>query len=279
MIKLREEGKKAPISNMLIVILLFIAFVSFPLESILKNFLSTDLSRYLSYILPRLLASILFITLTILYGFSHIFKRKPTLKSLLFALPLLVIAINNFPFFSLITGDVNFVSLDGYFSLYILAILLVALLEEVVFRGLVLSFFVIKFSSNNVENKGKIKNPYTLKVIFFSSLVFAVVHIVNLFGGASIGATLMQVGYSFLLGSALSLVMIKTQNIFVPVLIHFVYNFGGMLSKFGLIEGKTFTTLQIIMTAVIAIICGIIIVFAILKQDDEETKNSLNVNF
>lgn len=264
--KLADSVRKQPIYYLLIVVLFFIGMAFLPAESILTAIFSKGDYKYLSYFLFRPIFTAGFIIFSVKCGFSSIYTHKFSPKKLLFVLPIFIIAINNFPFFSYFNG--NFTILVEDFQIgYLLAVLMIVISEEVVFRGIVFPLLLIKLKND--------KHRY-IKSLILSALIFAFVHIFNIFAGGNVVYNLLQVLYSFAIGAVLSFLMVKTGNILVPILIHYVYNLGGMLSTFSLTYGYVFSTGQIILTAVVAVILGLILVyFIIFKTKEEEILESL----
>jgi len=265
-VKLKDSVRKQPIYYLLIVVLFFIGMAFLPAESILTAIFSKGDYKYLSYFLFRPIFTAGFVIFSVKCGFSSIYTHKFSPKKLLYALPILVIAINNFPFFSYFNG--NFAIFVEDFQIgYLLAVLMIVISEEVVFRGIVFPLLLIRFEND--------KYRY-IKSLIISALIFAVVHIFNIFGGGNIGYNLLQVLYSFAIGAVFSFLMAKTGNILIPTVIHYVYNLGGMLSSFSLTYGYAFSTGQIILTAVVAVIFGLLLAyFIIFKTKNEEILESL----
>ena len=144
---------------------------------------------------------------------------------------------------------------------YILATFMIVFSEEIVFRLIILPLTAIKLKTSRF---------YQVKVVAISSAIFALTHIVNLFGGAGFVSVLLQVLYSFGLGAGLNLIMIKTGNIFIATGVHLIYNLGGSLLTYGLFFGVMWTVGQIILTAIVAVILGLIIILMIFKTKNEE---------
>ena len=272
MITGKLNAEKSPIQDVIMIMLLFIAMACLPMEKFFTEFLRVNNAQYLSYYVIRFLFSAIFILFIILYGFNSQFYSKFSLKSLICITPVIIIAINNFPFYSLISGDVAFVENIGFNFEYLIAVFSIAFVEELVFRGIILPLVAIKCSN-------KFERGYSIVVIVISSIIFGLTHIVNIFAGGNIGLVFLQIGYSFLLGCALSFVMIKTKNIFIPTIIHFIYNLGGFLSNFSLLVGTVFTVGQIILTACISVIMGIIIIKMIFSLTKDEVKNALTYKY
>jgi hypothetical protein len=107
--------------------------------------------------------------------------------------------------------------------------------------------------------------------VLISSLIFGLSHLLNIFTGADVAATFLQIGYSILTGGMFAFALIKTKNILFSVLLHAVYNFGGLLfSKQGLGMGVVFDTPTAVMMAVVAVIVGIFVIIKLVTYPDEE---------
>lgn len=197
-------------------------------------------------------------------------------KHLLWLAPCLLVAINNLPWSSLFKGDCTLdnpsFSLVFLFACYCLT---VGLFEECIFRGLLFPFLLDRFPKNK---KG------FLASFFLSSCLFGLAHLVNLFYGAPPTATLLQVLYTTLVGGLCAFALWKTQNIFSPVLVHFLYNFCGLLldNRLGLGSGLLFDCFTIVITAVIGILVGVIVLVSLFSVDDDKIKplyDKLNIPF
>ncbi|WP_347552946.1 CPBP family intramembrane glutamic endopeptidase (plasmid) [Pseudalkalibacillus hwajinpoensis] len=89
-------------------------------------------------------------------------------------------------------------------------ILVVAFIEEMVFRG---------FMINILISKG-----FKVAVIT-SSFLFALTHSLQLLGGQSIEDTLLQITYAFFIGMVLSLLVVNNQSIIIAITFHDLNNF------------------------------------------------------
>lgn len=169
----------------------------------------------------RTLCSILVIGVCIFYGIKQSINplKCNWTRSLLWCLPCLLVVLANFPYSALMSESATIDRADLLW-LFIADCLLIGIYEEFLFRGLFQNIFddFFKTSAN-----GKIL------AIVATSATFALWHLFNLFSGASAGATLLQVGYSFLIGIMLSSVIVKTKNIWICVLLHFIFDIGGLL--------------------------------------------------
>ena len=175
----------------------------------------------------------------------------------------LIIAVNNFPFFSYFSGNMRFIRKELFdvvlFAFYCLS---VGFLEEFLFRGLIFACLADIFPKNK---KG------LLQTFFVSSVLFGVSHLFNLFSGADVGATFLQIGYSVLTGGLFAFVLIKTKNLFFPALLHAVYNFCGLLlSKQGLGGGVVFDVPTVMITAILAVLAGIYVLYGLFHIQEGE---------
>ncbi len=163
--------------------------------------------------------------------------------ALLAVLPAFAVAVNNFPFVSFLGGDCQINADLGAIALYALFCLSVGFFEEMAFRGCVLMLLLKKRRSSKLG---------VFMAIFWSSVVFGLIHLVNLFISSPV-AVLLQIGYSALIGGLCSLVLLATKNIWLCVLLHSVYNFaGGIVPAFG--SGVIWTAPEVVLTAVVAVI-------------------------
>ena len=68
-------------------------------------------------------------------------------------------------------------------------------------------------------------------------IVIAIAIAVNLFAGAGIGPTLLQVGYTFLVGCMFAALTLFTRSVLPAVLIHALYDVGGTAVSLGVADG------------------------------------------
>ncbi len=156
---------------------------------------------------------------------------------ILAVLPAFVIAINNFPFIALATGDCSFNVDLPTALLFAVFCLSIGFFEEMAFRGCALMFLLRKRHNTRLG---------IFVAILLSSVVFGLVHLVNLFETSPI-AVLLQIGYSALIGALCSVVLLVTHNIWLCVLLHGLYNFAGN------VIAVTWTNAQMIFTAAVAV--------------------------
>ena len=249
--------------NLIITILLFIfgalCFIFFEARpiTIIQN--NIEANRLLCGSLSRLGLSILFIWL--LYQSNGkklmIFDRR-FLKTLLWSLPCFMVALVNFPLSAILSNDLT-ITKPNLFGLYIMYVFGVALLEELIFRGILLLLV-----SDLLRNK----RHKPLLTVLICSLIFSLFHLTNLIG-ANVGSVLLQCLYTFLLGGMLTVTTLKGKNIWLCVLIHAIFNFGGLLVIMQIGEGNPWDLAFWIATVVSALLCAGHILMTLLKLEKD----------
>ena len=219
------------------------------------------LSDLVNMTLPRLLGAVVFFALMLADGYrilSPVRGLRPVGAFLLLFLPPLAVVINNFPIPALITGDAQILPHSAavwvWFSLECLAI---SLFEEAAFRGVIFPMLA--------EKRCKTKRGLLISILL-TSAVFGLLHLVNLAQGAGIGPVVRQIGYSFLIGAMCSVVLIKTHNLWLCVLLHAVFDFGGKLID-TLGAGKIWTLPAIIITTVLAVLTTLYLTWQFFRPD------------
>ncbi len=271
MISLLEDAKKNPLSNAVIIFLLFLIMASFPTSTFIAWMFNGYENVYLSVYSIRILFIGIFLFLFYKYGLFGYFKINSNKSGWLVFIAVMLIALNNFPFISVLSNSAEVVK-GGFRFQYVLAMLTVAFAEELVFRGFILVFMAKYVSEKTIKRR-------TFLVILINSAVFAITHLINIFSGVSIGGTLLQVGYAFLIGVTLSLLAIKSKSVILPFIAHFVYNVGGNLVGYGLLYGRQWSVGQIIITVIVAVAVAVYIVWELFKLKDEEIVNFLPENY
>lgn len=246
--------------NLIITILLFIlgaiCFIFFDVRpiTVLEDPLA---NRLLTGFIARIGLSLLFCWMLYQYGGRKymVFTRQ-FFRYLLWALPCFMVAFINFPISALISGkaEVTRVDLLGLYTLYVIG---VALLEELIFRG-VLLLLVSDFMRG--------KRYQYLSTALICSAIFSLFHLTNLFEGMGIGDVLLQCLYTFLIGGMLTITMLKTQNIWLCILIHALFDFGGLLI-INLGVGNPWDTVFWILTFVGGALCAGHVVYSLLRLE------------
>jgi len=246
------------ISRKLCIVLTVISVALLLIIEMLRPAPFTDKSLNDSFfsILTRFIGAALFFILIIYLGYDILKPKYAVRRSALFALPCLIVAVNNLPYFALIFGNAYVDGTDPEILFFALECLLVASFEEFAFRGVL--FYTLM---QKCDSRKKL-----FKAIIISSVVFGLFHLVNLIYSQNIAAVFLQVGYSALIGAMCAYVLIKTGSIWICVIVHAVYNFcGQIVPRLG--GGVMLNVPQIIITVIIAIFCTIYIVISLLKSE------------
>lgn len=195
------------------------------------------------------------------------FNIKNIGKTLLWLIPCFLVAIVNFPFSSLLSGKAT-VDRKNLIWLFVLYSFSIGFAEELLFRGIVHNF---------VKDFFKEKKNGCFYSAVISSAVFSLWHITNLFFGAGFGATLLQVGYTFLLGGMFAVVYDYTENIWYCVVLHSVFDIGGnLILLIG--SGNAQDVVFWILTAVIGVATAVHIIFTLLKLNKRHNEKLSDCN-
>lgn len=189
----------------------------------------------------------------LLYSMRVKLCGKP--RKCLYLIPCFLIAVNNFQWWSFFAGKmtltrVHFVDV----TLFTLQCLLIGLFEELIFRGAIFSLLAGVFSK---DRKGLWLTYVT------SSVVFGFAHI---FSG-----NFLQVGYTVLTGGLFAFVLIKTKNVLCCAFIHALYNWCGLLMD-QLGTGAVFDVGTCVLMAIIAVLAGIFVLYAVFTYPEEERR-------
>lgn len=208
----------------LLALMIVLAFVDMPFIA------HTDDQMVVRDMLVRFIGGAIVLYWMIILGYKSMFKFRHFKKSLLIMIPAFIISINNFPMIAYFDGRVILSEPIYRVFLFLLVCISVGFFEEIIFRGVVL-VFLLKFFSG--------RKMYLLYSIIISSVIFALSHLFNLFEGASYGDTFLQIGYSFLVGMLWAVMFLKTQNIWLTMVLHATYNFfGQVMFTLGEVNGR-----------------------------------------
>ena len=216
------------------------------------------IQRLIRSVTFRGLGSLVFLFVLLYLGFRMM--RRPRWRDLAVVLPALAVAVNNLPILGLIHGTV-WVERGELIWLFALECFLIGAFEELAFRGVFLPVLLEK----RRESRKSI-----FWTVVWSSAAFGLIHLVNLLEGAGFGATVLQVGYSFLIGGMCAIVLLKTGNLLYCVLLHGIYDFGGgLISSLG--DGALWDIPTVILTAVLAVLVTAWLFAVLLRIDPAET--------
>ena len=209
-------------------------------------------------LVSRVLGSLIFVSLSIFLSY-RICHRIP-LASLAVLLPCLAVVVNNLPILALAGGEAHVVRAD-LFGLFVADCLFIGIFEELAFRGTL-------FLAILEKRRGSTKEIFMTALI--SSALFGLVHLANLLEGAGVVETLMQVGYSFLIGGMCSIVLLKTKNIIPCILLHTIFDFcGSLIPTLG--EGRIWNPPTVALTAVLAVAVSAWMIYVLCGVKPEDT--------
>ncbi|MFX3636325.1 MAG: lysostaphin resistance A-like protein [Candidatus Pristimantibacillus sp.] len=155
------------------------------------------------------IALFLFIYLSVKKQWSSFYFNslsKLSIRQWLDYTPLLLILV------VLLIGNNGFQSAPISFFAYMLLsqIFLVGFVEETLFRGIMLRTLI---------SKGK------AVAIIGSSILFGITHALQALSGQSLEDTILQIGYAFILGFVLAILVVRNGSIILTVLFHGLHNF------------------------------------------------------
>ncbi len=181
--------------------------------------------------------------LLIKFGYQKMLQFKISKGSLYVIIPALLIALNNFPIISFLDGRAQLTEPSYRVILFLIECLSIGFLEELIFRGILLLFLYQALSHLKYR---------VFITILISSLVFGLFHIANLSEGAPLSSTLLQMGYSFLMGILWATIYMKTGNLWLSMILHALYNFFGQVMFYlGTVDGR-YDPITIIVTVIFA---------------------------
>jgi membrane protease YdiL (CAAX protease family) len=102
----------------------------------------------------------------------------------------------------------------SYFLLLAPATLLVGVFEELLARGMLIA--------------GLRRRLPEFWVWLLSSLIFGMLHLLNILAGQAVGTTILQVVFAASFGSALYIARRLTRTIVTPIIMHAVWDFGAL---------------------------------------------------
>ena len=145
---------------------------------------------------------------------------------------------------------------------YILYCLMIAMSEEFIFRGMILHRFI--------QSKNGI-----FTAVIFSSLIFGIRHFLNLITMPNtVISTIGQVLFTFMAGFYLCAVYIKTDNIWICVLIHFMEDFST--GFWALVSSEAYASQnvdgEILQVVLLVVVHSIYIIFGVLMLKKDRKK-------
>ena len=259
---------KATVKNRLALMLCAALLLALTAMEIFKNgiFGQLEYGDYIYMIATRITGAVACIVFMYIYSVTSALTPRITLKAFLVFLPCMAVAVNNFPFIPFLSGEAYINGAPIKIALYALACLSVGLFEEMAFRGCIFTAVL--------QRVGR-KKAGVFWAIVISSVIFGAVHIVNVIAGASFGAVILQIGYSFLIGGMCAVILVRTRNIWYCVILHSVYNFaGGVVPECG--GGVIWTLPEIILTAAVAVAVASYVIYMLVRITPDDIEKLLN---
>ena len=242
---MKRMNKKAYHAVFITTIVLLIIVVFSLYYSVITPFSEAQYNKMLFETLIRLGGSLVFIYLLIRFGYKEMFSFPVNKEILIISLLAFIIAINNYPISAVLHGRYEITESSTMYFMFALDSLSIGVFEELVFRGIILLELIYVFKKTKMGN---------LKAILVSAMIFGGIHLLNLFSGGGVGPTLLQVGYTFLMGLMWAVVYLKTRNLWIVALLHALYNYFGMIMfKLGSIDNR-YDTVTIIVTVSLALL-------------------------
>lgn len=219
--------------------------------------LSSDavLDGMLHGIISRALGSAAFALLISRLGW-HIFGAPRDLGAIVSLLPALLVVLNNFPVIGLASGAAKLECTPYYVFIYAVSSFLIGLFEELAFRGV---FYMLLLAPRRADTRS------VFWVSAISSALFGAIHLVNLFAGAGVGATVLQVGYSFLIGGMCSIALLVSGSVWVPVVLHALFDFGGYLVP-TLGSGTVWDAVTVAVTAILGVAVTVYMIVLLIRR-------------
>ena len=254
--------------NLILTVLLFIlaalCYIFFEVRPIviLQDALANKL---LCGFIARAGIDLLFGWLLYMYGGKRLMMiNRRTPKHLAWSLPCFMVALVNFPYSAIIMGTASITRID-LMALYIAYVISIAIVEEFIFRG---SLFILLYDLlRNIKHK-----PLFMTLI--GAGAFALLHLTNIIFGADVLLTLLQSIYTFLIGAMLMVTMMKTKNIWICVLVHALFDFGGLLIiQIG--AGNPWDLVFWILTLTSGVLTAGHIIFSLVKLEKEYASSGL----
>ena len=205
--------------------------------------------------------SLLFIWLIYLFGGKdYLLFNKNFGMMLLWSLPCFMVAFVNFPWNSTFGTHKFSITRTDLIGYYILYIIFIAILEELIFRGIILILLKDWF---------KRLRHAPIIVTAVGAGAFSLFHFTNLFMGAGIGDVLLQCAYTFLIGAMLTVTILKTKNILICIVVHAIFDFGGLIQSEQIGSGQAWDLVFWILTIVSGVLCAGHIIYSLFRMDKE----------
>lgn len=177
-----------------------------------------------------------------LHWVPKVFKYSPQIsQQILLVIPIVTI-ISIFARFSLLRGTLHNKKRLLFLSM---ATLIVGFSEELLVRGIAVSA---------LQNAG-----YSVILVgVFSSLIFGALHFVNYFNGQDVRKTATQVAGTICMGLNFYFILILSGTLWLPILIHFLYDFSILSLGVDFTFPNTVTTKVVTVSTLLMFILPVI---------------------
>ncbi len=189
---------------------------------------SSLFAKYGTDVIYEIFYALSILVVMLLFHNSYVFteKKKKFWNSIYLGLPMLA--------YSIITFIVNLFnqgsfSISNCINVFVLC-LFVGIAEEFLCRGWLQNEFIERFSNDRNS---------VIKSIILSSLVFGVMHIINL-SEQTVFETILQIINAVSVGVLLGSIYYKTKNIWSVIFLHAFYDFALFLADMNTIKECTF---------------------------------------
>jgi membrane protease YdiL (CAAX protease family) len=269
MTNLEKSAKKDTVSMIVTILLYGVGAAAVPYVWV-SNFLGGAKEvEWLMGFVAKTACAMLPLYLIFQFGFADILKvNGKKMMAALLTVPALLVMVNNLPIVPVMMGDMSINANFLQYLTYGLFCLSIGILEEITYRGCLLPLCMFKCSK---DKKGM------FWAVVISSALFGGLHLFNLLGGFS-PAVFLQVGYSFLIGLVCGFTLIVSGNIYLPILYHAIFDFGGFLLTEGLATGVLWTIENVLWTLFSSIVFGVVIIIIFIKEDFSHVYDSWNLN-
>ena len=204
----------------------------------------------------RLLLAAAVVCVSVLLGFGRLFT--PRIKGGVIAFTAAAaVALANFPFFTLTGGELTFTANAGETALFLLNCAAIGAFEESAFRGLLLPLLFGAMKDRRYAG---------IFAAILSAAVFALFHLLNLISGAGAGATLLQVGYTFLTGCMFGALTLLTRSVIPGAVAHALFDVGGTMTAYGVAAGANWNVPSAIVMAVVSAAAGLYLLIATVRR-------------
>ena len=244
--------KKNKKSIYLFFLKMLLIFIGIDLVIMIVSSLFAASSMYAKYgpeLITEIFYAVAILVVMLLFNNSYVFteKKGKFWKSILYGAPMLLISIFNFG-----SNLINMKSFSFFNFVNVLALsIFVGIAEEFLCRGWLQNEFIERYSDDKKS---------VVKSIILASLVFGVMHIVNL-GGQTLFETILQIINATALGMLLGSIYYKTKNIWSVIFLHSFYDFAIFLGEMNFVKDCTYTSPT---TGVILVNCLTITIISVL---------------